>query len=119
MVSYNSVIDLRVTGFSTLLSVFATLVLGKACTNFVVKSKRFEQMSSAWRQMKALLKLFTMVTNFLMLLSLICIGNIQMKPPEFQKRKSMIFTLKIKVNHFTLSAVKSNRIELQKSAWWN
>ena len=119
MVLYNSGIDLRVTGFSTLLSVFATLVLGKACTNFVVKSKRFEQMSSAWWQMKALLKLFTTVTDFLMLLSLICTGNIQIKPPEFQKRKSMILTLKIKVNHFTLSAVKSKRIELQRSAWWH
>ena len=83
MVSYNSVIDLRVTGFSTLLSVFATLVLGKACTNFVVKSKRFEQMSSAWWQMKALLKLFTTVTDFLMLLSLICKANFQMKLLKF------------------------------------
>ena len=79
MVSYNRVIDLRVTGFSTLLSVFATLVLGKACTNFVVKSKRFEQMSSAWWQMKALLKLFTTVTNFLMLQQLIYTGNILMQ----------------------------------------
>ena len=84
MVSYNSVIDLRVTGFSTLLSVFSTLVLVKASTNFVVKSERFEQMSSARWQMKALLKLFTMITDFPMLLSFMFIGNIQMKPPEFK-----------------------------------
>ena len=76
MVSYNRVIDLRVTGFSTFLSVFATLVLGKAHTNFVVNSKRFEQMSSAWWQMKALSKLFTTVTDFPMLLLLIYSGNI-------------------------------------------
>ena len=42
-----------------------------------------------------------------------------MKLLEFQKWKSMIFTLEIKVNHFTLSAVKSKQIELQSSAWWH
>ena len=46
----------------------------------------------------------------ILLLSLLFKGNIQMKLPEFQKQKSMIFTLKIKVNHFTLSAVKSKKL---------
>ena len=41
-----------------------------------------------------------------------------MKLLEFQKRKSMIFTLEIKMKHFTVSAVKSKQIELQRSAWW-
>ena len=40
-----------------------------------------------------------------------------MKLLEFQKQKSMIFTLEIEMSHFTL-AVKSERIELQRSAWW-
>ena len=41
---------------------------GEGSTDSVVKSKQFEQMSSAWWQMKDLSKLFTMVTDFPMLL---------------------------------------------------
>ena len=76
-------------------------------------------MSSTWWQMKAFLKLFTTVTNFLLFLLMICTGSIQMKMLKFQKRKLKIFTLKFKVNHFTLSAVRSKRIKLQNSAWWH
>ena len=93
-------------------------IYGEDCTDSVVKSKQFEQMSSAWWQMKALLKLFTTVTDFLMFLKFIYKENIKMKLLEFQKQKSMIFTLEIKMNHFTFSAVKSKQIELQRSAWW-
>ena len=44
------------------------------------------------------------------------IENNRMRLLEFQERKSMIFTLEIKMNHFTLSAVKSKQIELRSSA---
>ena len=70
-------------------------------------------MSSAWSQMIALLKLFKTVTDFPLFLLMICTGCIQLKMLKFQKRKLKIFILKFKVNLFTLSAVKSKRIELQ------
>ena len=60
-------------------------------------------MSSAWWQMKALLKLFKTVIDFPLFLLMIFTGGIQMKMLTFQKRKLKIFTLKFKVNHFTLS----------------
>ena len=52
-----------------------------------------------------------MVTDFLMFLKLLCLEHIQMKLLEFQTWKSMIFTIEIKINYFTLSSVKSKRIE--------
>ena len=52
-----------------------------------------------------------MVTDFLMFLRLLCLEHIQMKLLEFQTWKSMIFTIEIKINYFTLSSVKSKRIE--------
>ena len=42
-----------------------------------------------------------------------------MKLLEFQRRKSIIVTPKIKGNHLTLFAVKSKQIDLQSSAWWH
>ena len=115
----SSIIDLRATWFLTFYLFLPLWLYGETCTNFVIKSKRFEQMSSAWSQMIALLKLFKTVTDFPLFLLMICTGCIQLKMLKFQKRKLKIFILKFKVNLFTLSAVKSKRIELQNSAWWH
>ena len=38
---------------------------------------------------------------------------------KYPSEAAGIFTLEIKMNHFTLSSVNSKQIELQRSAWWH
>ena len=91
-------------------------IYGEGCTDSIVKSKQFKQMRSPWWQMKDFSKFFTMVTDLSMFLWLVYPEYIKMQVLEFQKR---IFISYSKVNHFTLSAVRSKQIQLQNSAWWH
>ena len=75
MLSASLITYFSVTYQSISVAFFITFLFREACAHFDVKSKRFERVISAWWQLKALLKLFTMVTDFLMLLSLICAEN--------------------------------------------
>ena len=117
MLSESLITYFSVTYKSILGAILTTPFFWEACIHFDVKSKQSKLVSSGWQHLKALLKLFIMVTDFSMLLSLSSAKKVKKSRQNFAQKLLSIFSALFKVNTFTVFALKSKRIELQRSAW--
>ena len=101
----------------TFLAIFICSTFKPMFIHFDIKFKQFELEKSGWWHSTDFLKHFLMVTNFCMIFLTIIRKKININKSLILFSFFAYYLLFVDVNIFTLSALKSRRLELLSSAW--